>query len=234
MKKITYSILLLVLTFALNSCSSSINVVKKWTGDNIETMKTSNILVITRTKNIKIRKAFEDEMVKQLIDRGLKATASYKQHPDFKPNEKVTDEKKAQLIAMIEKEGYNSIVLSVLKEELQNVKSTEEGDYYAGMNYYPSYIPVYTYGFYGCFYSPMLYTSADRLNLSVMGSQGTYVPSDIETQTSKSYVLQTLAYNLELPTDKQLVAIVTTKVDEPDNFHTAAKGYAKKVLESFN
>lgn len=42
-----------------------------------------------------------------------------------------------------------------------------------------------------------------------------------------------MAYNLDLTEDKQLVAYVTTRIDEPDNINGTAKNFTKAVLESF-
>ena len=236
MKKSLYLLAILVVTLTIYSCGSSINVLNNWTGDNLATVKDANILVVTRAGNPKIRKAFEDEMTKQLKAKGLKATPSYIKHPNMKPDQKLTKEREAEVKAMIEKEGYTSIVFSVLKDEITNAKSTETGGYEAGQSlrsYYPPYIPVYTYGFYGAYYSPYSFATSYWYNPKTYDSYGTYVEKEVETQTSKSFVLETMIYNLELAEDKQLLALVTTKIDEPDNFHTAASGYAKKVVESF-
>jgi len=77
MKKIFYSIFLLVFIFVINSCSSSINVANKWTAENAKDFSKKNILVIARTANEKVRMAFEHEMVTQLRAKGLNATESY-------------------------------------------------------------------------------------------------------------------------------------------------------------
>jgi hypothetical protein len=231
-KKILYSLTILMTAIIVYSCGSSINVLNKWAGTNAATIKEKNILVIARTADEKVRVAFEDEITKQLIEKGLKATASYLKHPNLKPNAKIDSTKKAEIVAVLEKEGYNAVVLSVLKDKLTNVKSTEEGGYYAGeslASYFPAVIPVYSYGFYGCYYSPMSYAYNPR----TYDSYGTYVPETVETETSLSYVLESFAYNLDLPEDKQLLAYVTTRIDEPDNVHTAAKGYAKAIVDSF-
>jgi hypothetical protein len=233
MKKIFYSLTILTISILLNSCSSSINVVNKWTADNSVSLKDKNILVIARAANEKVRMAFEDEMAKQLREKGFNATESYKKHPELKTDEKMTDERKAKIKKILEDEGYNSIVLSILKDKLENVKSTEEGGYYAGQSlksYYPPYIPVYSYDFY----SGYGFSSGYLYNTKTYQDYGTYVEPTVETETTNSYVLETLAYNLELAEDKQLVAYVTTRIDEPDNYNIAAKVNAKKILASFS
>jgi hypothetical protein len=235
MKNTFNSILLFAIALTIYSCSS-IHVENKWAADDIATIKTKKILVIARTGNEEVRKAFEKDMAKKLNANGLNATASYLQHPDLKPEEKMTEEKKAAFKNLIETEGYNGVVLTVLKDKLTNVKSTEEGDYYAGETlqaYFPPYIPVYSYGFYGGFYSPWGYPSGYLYNPLTFESYGTYVPPSLETETSYSFILETMAYNLDLPENKQLVAYVTTRIDEPDNINGTADHYTKAVLDSF-
>ncbi|MFD1293215.1 hypothetical protein ACFQ5N_05135 [Lutibacter holmesii] len=233
MKKLIYALTFLTISTLFYSCASSINVVNKWTAENSEgTLKDKNILVIARAANEKVRMAFEDEMAKQLRAKGFNATESYKKHPNLKSDQKMTAEKKVKVKKVLEEEGYNSVVLSVLKDKLENIKSTEGGGYYAGQSlksYYPPYIPVYSYGFYGGYG----FSSGYLYNTKTYQDYGTYVESSVETETTNSYVLETLAYNLELAEDKQLVAYVTTRIDEPDNYKSAAKGNTQKILESF-
>lgn len=234
MKKPIYSIVAIAFALVLYSCSSSIRVTNKWAAEKATEFRTKNILVIARTANEKVRIAFENEMTSQLRAKGLKATESYLKHPNLKPDEKMTDEKKAAIQKILEDEGYNGVVLSVLKDKLENVRTTEEGGFYAGesiRSYYPPYIPVYSYGFYGGYYNS--YASGYLYNPRTFDTYGTYVPKTLETETSYSFILETLAYNLDLAEDKQLVAYVTTRIDEPDNINGTAKNFTKAVLESF-
>lgn len=234
MKKIFYSIFAIALALVVYSCSSSIQVTNKWTAENAKEFKTKKILVIARTANEDVRKSFESEMTKQLTARGLNATQSSLKYPDLKPEEKMTDEKKALIKKIIEEDGYNGVVLTVLKDKLTNVKSTTEGGYYAGQSitaYYPPYIPVYSYGFYGGYYNS--YSSGYLYNPKTYNQYGTYVPETVETETSFSFILETLIYNLDLAEDKQLAAYVTTRIDEPDNINGTAKHFTEAVIGSF-
>lgn len=236
MKKIFYSIIVLAFIFALNSCSSSITVANKWTAENTENFNTKSILVIARTANEKARMAFENEMATQLRAKGIKASESYLKHPELKPEEKMSEEKKAEISKLLEDEGYTGVILTVLKDKLTNVRSTEEGGYYAGQSiaaYYPPYIPVYSYGFYGGYYSPYSYSSGYLYNPKTYDQYGTYVPKTLETETTFSFILQTMVYDLDLPEAKQLIAYVTTRIDEPDNINGTAKHFTKEVIDSF-
>jgi len=236
MKKTTYSIFLLILTLTIYGCSSSINVVNNWSSGNSKDLNKKKILVITRTPDEKARAAFENEIAKQLQSKGINAEASHIKYPTFKPNEELTDERKAKIKAILEEEQYGGVVLTVLKDKLKNTRSTEAGGYEAGQSitaYYPPYIPVYSYGFYGSYYSPYNYSTSYLYNPKTYDQYGTYVEKTVETETTYSFVLETQVYNLGLAEKKQLVAFVTTRIDEPDNINGTAKTYAKKIIESF-
>jgi len=235
MKNIVYYLIFSTFIIISNSCSS-IHVANKWTAKNTKEFNTKNILVIARTANEHVRMSFENEMARQLRAKGFKATESYLKHPSLEPEEKITEEKKVELEKLLHNEGYTGVILTVLKDKLENVKSEEEGGYYAGeslSSYFPPYIPIYSYGFYGGYYSPFSYPSGFLYNTKTFDSYGTYVPKTLDTETTYSFILQTMAYDLELPEDKQLIAYVTTRIDEPDNINGTAKHFAKEVINSF-
>lgn len=236
MKNILYSIASLILVLSIYSCSSSVNVVNNWSAGNSGGLKSEKILIITRSPEQKARTVFENELAKALNDKGINADASHVKYPNYKPNGELTDAGKAEIKEILEKEGYGGVVLTVVKDKLKNVRTTEEGGYNAGQSlaaYYPPYIPVYSYGFYGAYYSPYYFSSSYLYNTKTYDQYGTYVEKEVETETSYSYVLESLVYDLSLDEKKQLVAYVTTRVDEPDNVNTMAKTYTKKILESF-
>jgi hypothetical protein len=58
------------------------------------------------------------------------------------------------------------------------------------------------------------------------------VPTTLNTQTSKTYILETVVYNLSQPEEEQLVAVVTSKVDNPQDVTSTAKQYAKAIAKA--
>ena len=62
--------------------------------------------------------AFENEMAAQLRTKGFKANESYLKHPTLNPEEKMTEEKKAEIQKLFDDEGYTGVVLTVLKDKL--------------------------------------------------------------------------------------------------------------------
>ena len=124
--------------------------------------------------------------------------------------------------SMLKDAGFNGVVLTVIKETQELSKTVTEGGGYAGGTYY-GYYPRYYGGFYGYYYHPMSYSTL-----------GNYVEQTSTTYTSKNYILETVVYNLDEPEEKQLVAVVTSKIEEPENAAKAAKQYVRAISKSFD
>ncbi len=220
MKKSVYLILSLTVILLFNGCSS-VKVLNSWKADNADNVKDNNFIVIARTANTQGRIAFENEIVKQLNAKGMKATASFTKFPKLNPDQEVSEEKKAEIVNILEQEGFNAVVLTVVKDVQEVTQTTQDGGYYAGGNYY-GYYPRYYGGFYGYYHHPMSYSTL-----------GNYVPATYTTSTSKNYILETVIYNLDETDEKQLVAVVTSKIEDPENTSSAAEQYVKAITKSF-
>lgn len=203
----------------LGSCSS-VKVLNSWKSEEVRSMKQKEILVIARTANNKVRKLFEDEMVRQLKAEGLSATASYEKLTQLDPNRKLSEEEIAAVKASFKEQGYNGVVLTVIKEVEDLSKIVKEGGNYSGGTYY-GYNPYYYGGFYGYYMHPQSYPT-----------YGNWEEEKMELKTAYNFVIETLAYNLDLAENKQLAAIVTTKLEEPDDLKSTAKTYVKKMTQA--
>ena len=189
-----------------------------WKGDNLATMSDKNILVIARTDNQQARIAIEEAMANDIRKAGFKATESYLKFNSMNPNKKVDPEK---VQALIEKAGFKGVVMNVLKDYNESMVTEESGGYYAGGTTYYGGYPGYYGGFYGYYHNPYSYST-----------YGNYVPSSSTTRISKSYILETLIYNLDEPEGKQLVSVVTTQIIDPSSVTKTAKDYSKLVFNS--
>lgn len=221
MKKTIYLVLSLSIILLFNACSS-VKVLDSWKAENVKSINDKNILVIARTENKQARIAFENEIVKQLTARGMKATASFTKFPNLTPNKKVTEERREMIKTILHDEGFNGVVLTVIKDLRESTKTVTDGGYYAGGSY-GGYYPRYYGGFYGYYHHPYSYAS-----------YGNYVPSSSTTYTQKTYILETVAYNLDEPEDKQLVAVVTSSIDDPKEAYKTAEAYVKAITKSFD
>ncbi len=216
MKKTIYSLLGLTTLLVFNSCSS-VKVLDSWEAENVSSINDKNIIVIARTENNQARIAFENEIVNQLKAKGLKATSSFTKFPKLNPDQKVSEDKQQQIKSLLTDEGFNAVILTVIKDVQEETRTVTQGGYYAGAMSYPRYYR----GFYGYYYNPMSYST-----------YGSYVPETSTTYTSKTFVLESVAYNLEEAEDKQLVAVVTSQLENPSNVTNVAKEYVKAITKS--
>ena len=207
--------------FILTSCSS-VKVLNAWKSDTANKLRSKNTLVIVRTDNNKARVAFEEAIAMKLRQRGVNATESYKHLPKLDPNKKLDENDVREAKEMIRGKGFNGVVLSVMKEKNLNLLGKKDGGYWAGATY-AGYYPIYYSGFSGYYSNPASY----------MNYGGNYVPETFPNETSVTYILETLAYDLDAGEDEQLVAVVTSSVENPESAHQAAKDYANKIANSF-
>ena len=216
MNKITVSSIYLAMFLLFPSCSS-VKVIDSWKSDRISTIKDNNFLVVARANNLQAQIAFENEIVKQMKSNGYQATASYSKFGEMKPNEPKLESNKEKLKKILELEGFNAVILTVMKDYKEETRLEKEGGYYTGGNYY-GYYPRYYSGFYPYYYNPISYHS-----------MGNYVEETYTTSVSKLYILETTIYNLDESEENQLVAVITSKIDNPETASGAAKGYVKEI-----
>ncbi|TNJ42507.1 hypothetical protein KFZ70_02370 [Tamlana fucoidanivorans] len=226
MKNIYFVRTLCFLFLVTLSCQST-KVVNAWKAEEsiVNAFKEKNVLVIARTANDQGRIAFEVEIANALRAKGIKATESYTKAPKIYPNKEITEERVAFIRSLMESEGYNGVMLTVIKDKQQTVTKSHNGIYMGASynNFYP--------GYYGNFYNYFSYPYAYG---SYYNSFGGYVTSSTSTSVSTDYVLETVAYNLDEPADKQLVGVVTTKLYDPKDAHKVASKIVPKVVEELN
>lgn len=209
-----------IIILTIFSSCSNIKVLASWKADNVDDIRDNKILVIARTDDNQARIAFENEIAKSLKDRGINATTSFSVLPTkVKIGKGVTEEQIVAFRSFLSSEGYDGIVLSVIKDTKETTKTYTDGGYYAGATV-PFY-PGFYNGFYSYYYHPMAYSSF-----------GTYVEPSSTTTTYKTYVLETVAYDLTQEDGKQLVAVVTSKIENPQDVSRNAEEYTKKIVKA--
>lgn len=226
MKK-TFKFITAIFILTIFAGCSSVKVLDSWKSGTSDQIRDNNILVIARTSNNQARIAFESEITQQLNADGIKATSSYSVFPaTFNPEKELTEEQHKNFTAFLENEGYDGVVLSVIKDYQESTRTTTDGGYYAGGTYgsgYASYYPGYYGGFYGYYSHPYSYSS-----------MGSYSPSTTTTSTVKTFILETVAYDLNQEDGKQLVMVVTTQIEDPQNMTKNAQEYVKKITKSLD
>jgi len=205
----------LVIALVLSSCSS-VQVLDAWKTDNMGDLTDNNFLVVARTDNMQARIALEDEIVKQMTASGYKASQSYNSIPNLKPDDK-NNQDAAALKNTIESNGFDAVILTGLKDYREEQRTTTSGGYYAGGTY-SGYYPRYYGGFYGYYYHPYAYSS-----------YGSYVPASSTTSTARIFILETTIYDLTAADENQLIAVVTSQVDDPQSVTNVSEELVKKI-----
>ncbi len=219
----TWLLLLLPLFLAQCGSSSKVKVYDSYKADqDIVTAFTSkNVLVIGRTSDNNSRIAFEQAIANKLRSLGIQCTESYKKVPTIHANTQMTEERANMMKSMMASEGFTGVVITSIKDKKKSLHTSDTGvsvGFYGNTypGYYGSFYPYYSYPYaYGPYYS----------------SFDGYTPVQTTTTTRTTYVLETVAYNLDEPQDKQLVAAVTTSIYDPDKASEVAGDYADKIMK---
>ncbi|EGV44747.1 hypothetical protein BZARG_259 [Bizionia argentinensis JUB59] len=218
--KNTFKLIAILILVFNNSCSS-IKVLDAWKSETTNKLEDGNVLVIARTENKQVRTEFEQEIAKQLRDKGVKATESFKDMPSFSHEEKVSEKQLENFKEFLKNEGYNAVVLTILKDYQEQTETTESGGYYAGANHAKPFYAHYYGGFFDYYSNPLSYSTF-----------GDYVPATTSTYVIKTFILETVAYDLTKEEGKQLSAVVTAKIDDPKNVTKNAEEYSRKIIKA--
>lgn len=218
MKKLILSKLsvLSLIVVVLSSCSS-VKVLSTWTADETADFKDNNILVIARSNDQQARTALEQEISKMMRADGMKVTESYTKFPRLNPDKELSEKEVEEAISMIKNEGFDGIVLTVLKDTQTSTQTTSDGGYYSGATW-GGYYPRYYGGFNSYYYHPMSYST-----------YGTYSPTTYTTSTTTKYILETVCYDLNKTGEGQLAAVITTQITDPSDIRKVSEEFVAKV-----
>ena len=219
------SILRLIFFVVILTSCSSVKVLDSWRGpdENIEKFKEKNILVIARTSNTSARIAFEEAIAEALESGGLKVTQSFTKFPKMHNNVEMTPEREEMVRSILNSEGYNGIVITSVRDKEQTTRTETTGVYMGASYGYPGYYR----GFYNYYRYPYAYGP-------YYNSFGGYVPTGTSTSTYTTYVLETLAFNLDEPEENQMVFVTTTSIDDPKDAYKTAGKYVEKITAALN
>jgi hypothetical protein len=203
------------------NCGTSIKVTDAWQADDIDEAREEQYLVIARVDDQAGRQRFEQEIAERLRAGGVKAVESYRQYPSLNVLLQLTEEEIDRWVAGIQNEGFNGIVLTVIKDATSETRTSSSG-VGIGVGHYPGYYDNYGYfgDYFGSVYSPY-------------GYSGAYIPVSQRTYTSETYHLESVAYDLERERNKQLIAVVTVEITDPKSAAEVAPKYADKVFAQF-
>ena len=214
------------LLIVFTSGCSGVKVLQSWKSEDLGDVKEKQFLVIARTDNNPVRKVFEDEIVRAMLKKGFSSKPSYAEIPDLNPDRKLNDEQLDKIRQDFINKGYQGVVLTVLKDVEVNSKTSVEQGHYEGGTYagvlprnYNGTFPAYYGDFYGYFRHPSSYST-----------YGNWVEESFETRTTYNFVLETVVYDLEKTGEDQLIAAVTSVIEEPASVKETAGPYVKKIV----
>lgn len=203
------------------SCGSGVKVLDAWRSPNASGTNDGHWLIVARTLDETARIAFEREIADALIARGANATPSYSKFPPFDPDAEMTEERKNMILQILDDEGFDNIVVTSLKDERE--RTTTRGGYYYN-DPWNMYYPGYYGGFSSYYYHPYPYYG---VTIPIVGGQPT-------TYTTKTYYLETVAFDLKAEDNNQLLAVVTTSVENPKDAYKTANKYTEEILKALD
>ncbi|MBO6608048.1 hypothetical protein [Psychroserpens sp.] len=224
LKQLKVLAFILLMSMTLQNCGGT-KVLNAWKAEEnvVNKFKEKNVIVIARTANDQARLAFEIAITDALKSQGINATSSFTKAPKIYPNKEITEERVAFIKELLGYEGFNAVVLTVIKEKEQSIHTSSSGIYVGAT--YSNYFPGYYGGFYDYFSYPYAYGS-------YYNSFGGYIPTSSSTYVQTDYVLETVVYNLDEADDNQLVAVVTTELKDPKDADKTADNYVKEIMQS--
>ena len=117
MKKQYLNTLLLVTSIVLlSSCSPAIKLVNSWKSNEFTATKGKKILVVAKSKDIEVRKAYESTIVKELKRKNIEAIEAYKLFPNLNEDKKRSKEEIKEVLSLFNSKGIKAIMLTSLKD----------------------------------------------------------------------------------------------------------------------
>lgn len=204
-----------LLVVLLTGCSS-VKVTDSWKDVKSSNIKDKNIMVVTQTSDEQIRRHFENDLVNELNKKGYNSTESFTMFKKSKTDKPLTKEETELIKQDLKEKDIDVVLMTVLKDVNEYTKTETTGGTVYSINTYPTfYIGRYGRGFYRSY------------NTVYLDSQ----PTTTTVYNGKTYILETLVYDLSLPETDQLLSVTTTVLDNPDNIEHTSKDFSKQIVK---
>ncbi|KQC28623.1 hypothetical protein [Flagellimonas eckloniae] len=207
---------LYILAFILvGTGCSSLKLSDSYTSKDFESYRGKRVLVISRTPDDSIRKAYENEIASSLRRKGISAKESHLSFPNLRKVDANDSEKIEQLVARFRREGFDILLLTALKDVQEQVKAQRSEGHNSLLDYYGNkYITLR--GYYDDMHAP------PKLPPLEIEESTTYL-------TSTTYSLEAVIYNLALEDKKRLLSVLTTEITNPSSGNSVQKAFAKLI-----
>ena len=201
---------LTILVSLLFGCSS-VKVTDSWRGLKTLDIKNKNILVVSKTEDRSVQIRFERDLVEELHENGFTCIESHVRFPFSDPTEKVEKDKIKELITKLRDNNIDVVIVSHLVDSKKYTTLVTSGE--------TIYLDPFPYRF--------------RRYRSFYGYSGSYYTQYHTTeQEAVTYVLETLVYDLTLPSEDQLISVITSEVDYPSKLSVTSEDFSKTIVKN--
>ncbi|MEM5565470.1 hypothetical protein WNY78_10160 [Psychroserpens sp. AS72] len=197
----------LIYIFALSllvSCSTT-RVADSWVNNDYKNYQPKKILIIGLTDNLSGRTLFEEQLKKELSNRGIEAVESYKVFKPTFTSSKQTEKEINEEIKRLSKDGFDAVLISA-------VKGVDEKVSYSG----DDFRPYYYWRRFGRYY---------YLTQDVYYVKGYY-------NSYKIYHIEATLYNLKEDNDKSLVWVASYDIVDPQQINKTVDNYVTAIIKS--
>lgn len=209
-------LIVIVLGLFLTSCSS-VKLTNSWSSDRFESAKSKKVLVVARSNDLEVRKAYEHGIVLKLKELKINAVPAYLEFPKLKEDKDRTPEEIDAIVNQFKSKGIEVILLIALKDtKIEQPRIEEYTEVYSSNS--NNTIRVRFTDYYNLH-------SIEYLNRNLRPLNSTNNMPAMHKMESTTYILEALIYDLTISFNDQLVAIYEVEASNPES--------ANQVLDRF-
>ncbi|WP_282117146.1 hypothetical protein [Cellulophaga baltica] len=201
--KVKSSILLGFLLFLFLGCSSSAKLMDSWKSNNFNSLSNAKILVISEHSEMSVRELYESSIANKLRSQNINAIEAHLQFPTLEKAE--TPEAIEKILNQFKEAKIAAIIITSLKQtiETSNMALSSKKEI------------------------PKAYSERASFTNKITNK----VPNAVEI--SKTYVLESVTYDLTLEDNKQLVNVCLVDVTDPNSGNKILKNFTKIIATQF-
>lgn len=224
-KNLSVKGIVLITLVLLSSCTTT-KLVNSWEASEFESTKSKKILVIARSNDNEVRKAYESRIAKELSSLQINAVESNKIFPNLTGNKKKSKEEIKNILSMFKREGIEAILLTSLKDTKTitkwptTLKTTD-----TRASNFNRYRVSFT-NFYDV-------SSNEYLTSSLRPRNSNAIDDPSPALKSTTYLLEALLYDLTLEEKKQLVGGYQVSFEDPESAKLVLNNFIKIIGKQF-
>jgi hypothetical protein len=203
--------------FILMSCSS-VKLVDESFEIEDHSLKSKTVLVVAKSDDPEVRKAYEDLLIEKIARRGFTGVAAYEEFPDLSEQPGKTLEERQRVVENFKSAGIQAVLVMALKntrvEEPDIDREPKTMQVSANQRSYVSFAEYYNVN------------STEFLSSSLRPSdREEELPAGENLYKTTVYELEAVVYDLELPLGSQLAGVYEVEATDPKS--------ADQVLQKF-